>query len=149
MMICPTCGNKVERSASTCKFCGEDLQQKSDETKSAYQLHRIVNLEHGRPTVANAMRKLEQGISQACQQRVKVLTLIHGYGSSGKGGLIKEECRKMLAFYQQKGTIKSAIAGEAFKRKSGPGKGLLRQYPTLERLCTSDFNNPGVSIVVL
>ena len=149
MKRCSRCGNEVACHASTCKFCHQALQRPPESGAPSRQLHRIVNLKYGRPTVATALRKLEQEIQQARRQRLSVATLIHGYGSSGKGGLIKQECRKMLAYFQQTGRIKSYIAGEQFKRKSGPGKALLKQYRTLASLCVSDFNNPGVSIVVL
>jgi DNA-nicking Smr family endonuclease len=92
---------------------------------------------------------MESELLRARADRVKVVTLIHGYGSSGKGGRIRTECRKVLDHLSRRKEIKQIIAGEEFRKRTGPGKALLRRFPNLERDFASDFSNPGVTIVVL
>ena len=147
-IVCPTCGNTVDPCLSRCVFCGTALDSSTDSVQKPKALHKRVNLEYGRPVVDSALKRMHSELESAQLAGVPVVTLIHGYGSSGKGGKIRIECRKSLAFLQQSGLIKAVIYGEAFNRRSGLGKSLLRQYPDLGLLCRSDFNNPGITVVV-
>lgn len=148
MIPCPTCGNKVEAGLSRCVFCDTPLQNSPDMIVKPVILHRIVNLEYGRPVVESALKRMHNELEQAKIDGVRVVTLIHGYGSSGKGGRIRIECRKSLDYLRQKDILKDVVHGEVFHRRSGFGKSLVRQYPELEQLCKSDFNNPGITVVV-
>ncbi len=149
MIRCPTCGNKVEYGLSQCMYCDSDLEVSAAEMIDRPKIvHRTVNLEHGRPVVETALKRMHNELDQAKQRGVKVVTLIHGYGSSGKGGKIRIECRKALDYLLQKNMVNSVVHGEVFHRRSGIGKSLVRQYPDLERVCRSDFTNPGITVVV-
>lgn len=147
MTICPTCGNEAGNDSHKCKFCGADLGAVLEKDKKPAILHRRINLEKGRPFVETALKRMEHELTLAKSVNVKVMTLIHGYGSSGKGGKIRVECRKMLDHKVAKGEIRNSISGEQFNRRDGAGKSLIRRYPLLEKYCSSDFNNPGVTIV--
>ena len=148
MIPCPTCGNKVDAGLSRCVFCDTALKDSTDTIVKPGIMHRIVNLEYGRPVVASALKRMHNELEQAKIDGVRVVTLIHGYGSSGKGGRIRVECRKSLDYLRQKNILKDVVHGEVFYRRSGFGKSLVRQYPQLEQLCKSDFNNPGITVVV-
>lgn len=148
MSPCPVCGNEIVSNDATCKYCGEPLADEPAGSAPAIA-HRIVNIEHGRPLVETALRKMESELARARSERVRVVTLIHGYGSSGKGGRIRTECRKVLDQMIRQKTIHNAIAGEEFKKRTGPGKALLQRFPDLGHDCVSDFSNPGVTIVVI
>lgn len=147
-MVCMVCGNETETDGPCCRFCGADLQLSSAVSQKKV-MHRIVNIEQGRPVVETALRKLDHELVLAKSDHVLVLTLIHGYGSSGKGGKIRIQCRKVLDHLVQQKEINSVIAGEAFKKRAGAGKALLKRYPLLEQICSTDFNNPGITIVIL
>ena len=149
MRDCPVCGNEVKSSVAICRFCGSELTVAGAGTEVPAVLHQIINLERGRPVVETALRKMTGEIALARSSRVKVVTLIHGYGSSGKGGRIRIECRRMLDHMEEKGEIRKFIAGENFHRRRGEGKDLIRRFPGLEKLCSTDFNNRGVTIVEL
>lgn len=148
MILCPTCGNKVDSGLSKCMFCDTDLESGANTIVKTKILHKSVNLEYGRPVVETALKRMHNELDQAKADGVSVVTLIHGYGSSGKGGKIRIECRKCLDHLHQKGIFKNIVYGEVFHRRSGFGKSLVRQYPNLEQLCKSDFNNPGITVVV-
>lgn len=146
-MVCEICGNEREGSSSLrCRFCGHKYEQtQAPDTV----LHRIINLEIGRPHVEIAMDKLDSEIARAKQERVALLTIIHGYGSSGNGGVIREECRKVLAYYLSKKRIKGYIPGENFTRKEGGTKRLLRKYPQFTSNSNLNRGNKGVTLVEL
>ena len=147
-MLCPVCGNEVVSGNGGCRFCGVSFDQ-TPARQSPPELHRIVNLEQGRPLVETALRKMDNELRRAQAENLRVLTLIHGYGSSGRGGRIRRECRKVLDHLVEQKQINSFIAGESFKKRTGAGKALLKRYGQLEQSCRSDFGNPGVTIVLL
>lgn len=74
-----------------------------------------VNLEEGRPTAAVALKRLFGEIHRAKAQRVKVIKLIHGYGSSGVGGVLRIAVRTELERLKKKGLVKIYVPGESFE----------------------------------
>ena len=148
-MICPVCGNETQSGTVACPFCGSEIMKSPSEARPADVAHCTINIERGRPLVETALRMMENELLRAQAERVRVVTIIHGYGSSGKGGTIRTECRKVLDYFAQQKRINSVIRGEVFRKRSGPGKALLQRYPQLEQSCASDFSNPGITVVVL
>ncbi len=149
MVLCQICGNEIESGGSVCPYCGgvQDITPKTGSVGGVF--HRVVNLELGRPFVEGAMQKLRMEIENSRQQNLRVLTVIHGYGSSGKGGAIGIECRKVLEHLQARGEIHSFIFGEDFRQKSGPTRDLLRHFPQLGTNINLNKGNRGVTLVVL
>ena len=90
---------------------------------------RELNLELGRPTADEALRRLEAELEAARHMNTPLLKLIHGYGSSGKGGRIRTASRKYLLAQQEKGRIAAVVPGERFSiaavspSAAGPGSG--------------------------
>lgn len=107
-----------------------------------------LNLEHGMPTVDTALRWLESELDAARKMRCPALKLIHGYGSSGRGGKIRTACRKYLREQAESGRIRLVIRGEDFSifsevtRRSFILCGELRHDRDLDR------ENRGVTFVV-
>lgn len=105
-----------------------------------------INLEYGMPVVSDALTRLETEIRTAKTQKHKIVKIIHGYGSSGKGGKIRKACRIALT---ENSLVHSIIFGENFSifdentRKAFTKDPKLRQDKDLER-----YNN-GITIVVL
>ena len=58
---------------------------------------RELNLELGRPDAAEALRRLAAEVEAARKMGTPAMKLIHGYGSSGKGGRLRTACRRWLA----------------------------------------------------
>lgn len=167
---CQVCGNDIDRSQRICPYCeGEQdagpqwgavpaaspsrptLKQagKGRACPPGGDFHKVVNLEAGRPIVEVALRKLEMALANGRQQHLSVLTVIHGYGSSGKGGAIGVECRKVLEYLQGSGQIHSFIPGEEFRQRSGPTRDLLRRFPRLADNVNLNKGNRGITLVVL
>jgi len=148
MAICHVCGNDILGSSVICRFCGS--RQLGDSYGNVRKfIHKTVNLEKGRPLLDIALRRMESAIEEAVKNNVNIVTFIHGYGSSGRGGVIRAECRKSLAFYKERGLIRDVIAGEDFTRKSGPVKFLLHRYPQLVKDRNLNRNNRGITLVVI
>ena len=148
MSLCTVCGNEIPTDDVVCPFCGSAMETAAGSQEKSVT-HRIVNIERGRPVVETALKKMENELLRARADQVRVVTLIHGYGSSGKGGRIRTECRKLLDHMSSEKKINQLIIGEEFRKRMGPGKALLKRFPQLEHDCASDFSNPGVTIVVL
>ncbi len=108
-----------------------------------------LNLEYGMPTVDTALRWLESELSAARKMGRPALKLIHGYGSSGKGGKIRTACRKYLREQIDAGRVRLVIRGEDFSifseetRRSFTLCAQLRADRDLER------ENRGVTFVIL
>lgn len=148
MGVCQVCGNDISASSLTCRFCGSNQDKEHLEQIRAF-VKKTINLEQGHPVLEVALQKLDEGIEDAAKNNIQVLTLIHGYGSSGKGGRIRLECRKKLDFMKSKGRIRDYIAGENFTRKFGPAKMLLQRYPQLNMDSNFNKGNRGITLVVI
>lgn len=149
MIPCQVCGNDVAHGLLICPFCGAKQDFPSGAVAAGVAFHKVVNLELGKPLVESALRKLEMELEGGRQQNLRVLTVIHGYGSSGKGGAIGAECRKVLAYLKGNGEINTFIPGEEFRSKSGPTRDLLRRFPQLAANVNLNKGNRGITLVIL
>ena len=75
---------------------------------------REVNLELGMPTVQTALSQLTMELRRTRSMGCTALKIIHGYGSSGKGGKIRVQARSRLAKMKGAGEIRDVIPGEEF-----------------------------------
>ena len=147
-ILCDVCGNTRETLSPQCPFCGNRVEATELVKHSSY-VHKTVNLEEGRPVVEAALSRMNEIILDSVRNNINILTLIHGYGSSGKGGAIRLECRKMLDFLKSKGLVSDYIAGEDFNKRSGLVKSLLQRYPQLGTDKHLNRGNKGITIVIL
>lgn len=108
-----------------------------------------LNLEDGMPVVSDAVRQMHIGIQEMRVSRVRVVKLIHGYGSTGRGGKLRIGIRQELAAMKRRGLIREFIPGEAF----GPMDAASRKLTETERSISRDPDygriNQGITIVVL
>ncbi len=150
MYLCQVCGNDISPTLTICPYCGnvQDRDEQQQFVKKSF-LQKTVNLEKGRPTVETALQHLHREICSAKLEQIRVLTLIHGYGSTGKGGAIGRECRKTLDYLLQKGEIAAFIFGEDFTRKQGKTKTLLNRFPALGSHSYLGRQNRGITVVVV
>ncbi len=147
MIICEVCGNDFDLQMTSCPYCGATVENKV--VRRPGNMHRLVNLERGLPTVAQALVRLDNELETSRRQGFRVLTLIHGYGSSGKGGAIKDAVRRRLQYYKHQGRVGEVVPGEDFSTRSGLGRQLLRRFSTLSTHGDLNRYNRGITLVVL
>ena len=147
-VCCEVCGNEIPVTMLVCKFCGEKQFDSKPYHGSGY-IHRVVNIEKGMPVVEDALLKLKTELTRARLEKIRVVTVIHGYGSSGRGGAIRLECRKTLDYLASKREIRGFIPGENFYKKRGQTSALLRRVPQLADDQNLNKGNKGVTIVEL
>ena len=81
---------------------------------SSMSKYKEINLEEWLPTEDEAMSYFKMSITLWKQNKIGCLAVIHGYGSSGKGGVIRAKARQWLNAQVRNGTIKAVINGEDF-----------------------------------
>jgi hypothetical protein len=108
-----------------------------------------LNLEAGKPTVEEARRRLEDGLATARARGVRFMKLIHGYGSTGKGGKIRSALPKTLRRLMNTGLVAEFVDGERWRRGDATTDALLRKHPALRDDADLDRGNKGITIVAL
>lgn len=109
---------------------------------------REFNLELGHPPVAEALCRLESELCAAKSMHAPVLKIIHGYGSSGKGGRIRTACRSYLQLAQTEGRLKYIICGEVFSLFNETTRQAFRICEALRQDRDLDQYNNGVTFVI-
>ena len=108
-----------------------------------------VNIKLDMPTEAEAIKRVTYNIRNGKQWGASAVKLIHGYGSTGRGGKIRLGVRRYLEDQKRRGQIRDYITGEDFSifnaqtLKAFDACGELRCDKDLER------HNNGITIVVL
>ena len=109
----------------------------------------IANIEQGMPTVEQARIRLDQAFRTARMQRCKAVKLIHGYGSSGKGGAIRREIHNILSAQKCAGKLKAFSPGEEFSPFYSDARTIIEKCPSLTRDRDYATTNHGITIVLL
>lgn len=106
-----------------------------------------INLEEDMPRVAEAMDMLKNKIKRCRQNKINCLYIIHGYGSSGKGGAIRLCVRKWLNAQLSGSKIKACVFGEEFNIVDKTSRSLKERYSGLDEL--THIHNHGVTVIEL
>jgi hypothetical protein len=112
-------------------------------------LIRLVDLEQGLPSSDEAKRRLQEAIQSARRDRVRVLKLIHGYGSTGSGGRLRISIRAALRIAKQCGDIKLFVTGEDWRISDELAWKVLTICPELKEDSDLGRRNPGITFVLL
>jgi hypothetical protein len=107
------------------------------------------NVESSFPTLDEARRLVIDEIKSAKRKGFRVLKIIHGYGSSGKGGAHCTGLRKSFGLRKKEGVIKDFLAGEEFSIFNNATLNLLEAVPELRGDSDLDATNEGVTILWL
>ena len=110
---------------------------------------RTFNVEAGLPTLDEARWLVIEEIKRSKREGAKVLKVIHGYGSSGKGGALCIGLRKSFRLRKKEGIIKDSIAGEDFSIFNDKVLDLLEAVPELRGDPDLGATNEGVTILWL
>ena len=104
-----------------------------------------LNIKEGMPSTVDAMNDLKNSLDFYRKNGYKCILIIHGYGSSGKGGSICNKARKWLKSQRQNKKVKSVIFGEEFSIFNDEARKLKNKYRELTNLLT--VCNHGVTVV--
>lgn len=148
MSVCGVCGNDINPNAKDCPYCGAPNEVERPQTTKK-KLVRTVLLKEHQPTVAQALDRLKEELVESRKGGIKILRVIHGYGSSGKGGSIKTAVAQKLRKWMDEGAIKNFITGEQHFEFGARHNHLLKKYPELEENWVQDRGNPGITFVEL
>ena len=159
MRPCDVCGNDIPDAARRCPFCeslqgaGAPAPRAANAGPTARGAGRGVistlHLKQDMPTVAEAVRQLELTLTGLRGTRTRVVKVVHGYGSTGRGGTIAPAVRRHLRTLQSRGWIRGFVPGEDYSEFNEAGRALLARYPSLKGTFRSDRVNPGITMVEL
>ena len=106
-----------------------------------------INIKEGMPAAADAIKFLQDSVFRYKRDRYECMLIVHGYGSSGKGGVICQKARQWLKAQERGGRIGEVIFGEDFNIFNFNALALKNKYPELKKLL--DVCNNGVTVVKL
>ena len=110
---------------------------------------KSVNLKSDRPSVHEALQRLDREISLARQQKHVLLKVIHGYGSTGAGGDIRIAVQRRLQELVEAGQIRACIFGEDWAKSNDQSWTLLQAQPELKGEPDLGKGNQGMTIILL
>jgi hypothetical protein len=105
-----------------------------------------VNLEYGMPEIDIALQNMKNALTTYKGQGVKVVILIHGYGSSGIGGGIKTAVIRCLGENSMRGIVRTYVGGEQWLNRKKEMLAFCKELESYERRIA---NNYGITVVVL
>jgi hypothetical protein len=110
---------------------------------------KTFNVENSFPSLDDARRMVLDEIRKSKREGVRVLKIIHGYGSSGTGGTLSHGLRKSFALRKKEGVIKDFIPGETFTIFNPIVLELLEVVPELRADTDLSNTNEGVTVLWL
>ena len=110
---------------------------------------KTVILKEGLPSVEEARARLNSEIHAARQSGLKILKIVHGYGSTGVGGDLRFALQATLRQMITKKEIRDCIYGENWRKSDERTWALLKQMPELKNDSDLGKGNKGITIVLL
>lgn len=108
----------------------------------------IINVEEGLPTLEEARALLKSELETCRSRNARAAKIIHGYGSHGVGGILRQGIRKSLIARRKDGQIKAVIFGEKWDIFEPSTRAALEVCPDLSKDRDLCISNPGISIVL-
>ena len=109
---------------------------------------REVNIKENMPTVQEAVSHLHSVLRTSRQLGYGAVKIIHGYGSSGRGGKIRLTVRRHLVEMKQKRQIRDFIPGEAFSIFEEATRQAFIRCDDMRRDRDLDRHNNGITIII-
>ena len=110
---------------------------------------KIFNIEAGLPTVDEARQRLLAELRHAKQAGVVAVKIIHGYGSTGKGGALRGALRKSLLRRKKEGLVTRVIFGEKWSVFEEDARYAIERCPDLRSDRDLNRSNEGITIALL
>ena len=109
----------------------------------------VYNLERFFPTVEQGILLVNNEISRCRRQKIRVLKIIHGYGSSGVGGNLRTGTRRHLNSLLQAGSVRGVSSGEDFTIFDQTTREMLEIVPLLRKDSDLERCNQGITLILL
>lgn len=109
----------------------------------------VLNIEQGMPTVEEARQRLLAELKQAKQNGYAAVKIIHGYGSSGKGGELRIALRNSLRYRKKEGIVTCVVFGEKWTVPEPEALYALEHCPALKSDRDLGRYNQGITIAML
>lgn len=109
----------------------------------------VANIEKYMPTVYQAEMLVKNHIEMYRKKGIKVFKIIHGYGSTGKGGALRIGIRKYLEQLKRANIISDYVPGEDWSAFSETTRKVLDLDDTYRKDCDLGKMNQGVTIIVI
>jgi hypothetical protein len=109
----------------------------------------VANLESGRPSANEALLRLDFELARARCAGAAVIKVIHGYGSTGVGGVLRDVVQAALGQMVVEGKIRAFVAGEDWRISNETTWQAQKRMPELKQDRDLGRGNKGISIVVL
>ena len=110
---------------------------------------QIINLEDGHPTVEEAITRLRLELATLKHLGIKTIKVIHGYGSSGEGGSIRQACRTYLRGLKLRKSIKAFCPGEHFGPFEQEGREIAKLDASLRKDPDWARQNDGITVICI
>ena len=107
-----------------------------------------LNIEAGLPTVDEARQLLIANLRQAKQNGVVAVKIIHGYGSTGKGGALRGALRSSLLRRKKEGLVTRVIFGEKWSVFEEDTRYAIEHCPELRHDRDLNRSNEGITIAL-
>ena len=101
------------------------------------------------PSIPQAKTRLTAELCSARERGLRVLKIVHGYGSSGVGGDLRIALQATLQQMRERREIEDCIFGEEWRKGDERAWRVVKRFPELKH--DSDFGkgNRGITIIVL
>ena len=110
---------------------------------------RVVNIKKDNPNADYAMYLLDEEIKYSKAIGNRVIIVIHGYGSHGRGGIIKRELQSYLPHLKRKNIIKDFVFGEKWGELNETKQLICKISPEIILHENLQSINSGVSVILL
>lgn len=111
--------------------------------------YKVLNLKENSPTVDEAIANFLIELEVCTLEGVKVLKVVHGYGSHGKGGDICRELRKVCFNLKKQRKIQDFMFGNDWDMSNEKCFNILTNLKGHFNDEDLNHSNPGITIVVL
>lgn len=107
---------------------------------------RLINLKEGY-SLEQALAILEIEIESAKKEGIVAIKVLHGYGSHGKGGVIRKALIPLLASWKKSKFILNYFGGDKWNLFDEDAKRILLKDKSIYNDCDISSSNPGITII--
>jgi hypothetical protein len=109
----------------------------------------IANVEAGRPSANEALLRLDFELARARRSSALAVKIIHGYGSTGAGGVLRDVVQAALRRMVAEQKIRAFVPGEDWRISNEISWEMQKLVPELKRDKDLGRANKGISVVLL